>query len=121
MTGKRSTPTKDPVARERDPQLNYRQTLITLQQHFFPARAAFSRFIHRPAVENLSDLLDATLLRPGLLLGALIGGLAVEGSFYLAGRHFGFALSGSEVLIALLIGAIIGLLLEMLGGLGRRS
>ncbi|HEY6737017.1 MAG TPA: hypothetical protein VI322_04860 [Candidatus Saccharimonadia bacterium] len=94
------------------PALNYQHTLMSLQQHLKPASRAFSRVIHQPAVEAASEALGKTVARPSVINGALWTALIIGTVFYLTARTFGYRLSGSEMLFALLGGAIIGIVAE---------
>jgi hypothetical protein len=95
-----------------DHRLNYRQTLASLQRQLKPASRAFSKVIHTPAVEKTSEVLERTVARPSVTLGATWTALIVGGVFYFTARHFGYALSGSELLFSFIVGAVIGLIIE---------
>jgi hypothetical protein len=97
-----------------DPLLNYKHTLKSLQGRLKPAQRRFSQVIHQPAVEKTSDVLGKTVMRPSVSLGAVMTAVIVESFFYFTARHYGYALSGSEVILALIVGGVIGLLLEVL-------
>jgi uncharacterized protein involved in copper resistance len=101
-----------------DHRLNYKQTLASLQRQLKPASRAFSQLIHTPAVEKTSEVLEKTVARPSVTLGATWTALIVGGVFYFTARHFGYALSGSELLFSFIVGAGIGLIIE---GLWRAS
>lgn len=104
-----------------NPLLNYRHTLRSLQRHFSPAQRRFSQVIHQPTVEKVSDALGKTVARPSVSLGATATAVIVESFFYFTARHYGYVLSGSEILLALLVGGVVGLILEgILKGAKRR-
>lgn len=105
-----------------DPILNYKDTLKSLQSRLKPAGRRFSQVIHQPTVEKVSDALGKTVMRPSVSLGAVATAVIVESFFYFTARHYGYVLSGSEVLLALLVGGLIGLFLEgVLKGARRRK
>lgn len=94
--------------------LNYRDTLSRVQRQLKPASRRFSAVIHAPAVERTSEALGKTVLRPSVVTGALWGAAITGLIFYIAARHYGFLLSGSEMPLALVGGGLIGLIIERL-------
>jgi hypothetical protein len=104
-----------------DPILNYKQTLKSLQGHLKPAQKRFSQVIHQPTVEKVSEALGKTVMRPSVSLGAVVTAVVVESFFYFTARHYGYVMSGSEVILALLVGGLVGLFLEgVFNGARRR-
>ncbi len=97
------------------PHLNYEQTLKTLQNQLPRASRAFSKVIHQPAVERVSEVLEKTVMRPSVTAGAVTSAVILGGIFYVAARAYGFRLSGSELIFALIIGGLIGYVLEVAG------
>ena len=95
-----------------DPVINYRHTLKSLQSRLKPAQRRFSQVIHQPTVEKVSDAVGKTVMRPSVSLGAVVTAVIVESFFYFTARHYGYVMSGSEVILALLAGGLIGLFLE---------
>ncbi len=92
--------------------LNYSQTLASVQRKLSPVSRSFSKVIHTPAVEKTSEILENTVARPSLLLGTTWTALIVGSIFYLTAHHYGYALSGSELLFSFIVGAMIGLAIE---------
>jgi hypothetical protein len=89
--------------------LNYHQTLASMQRKLPELSQAVSRIIHAPAVEKASEVLESTVARPSVLLGSTWTALIVGTIFYLVARHYGYALSGSELLFSFVVGALLGL------------
>ncbi len=56
--------------------------------------------------------MEKTVARPSLMLGTTWTALIVGSIFYLTARHYGFTLSGSELLFSFVVGALLGLVLE---------
>lgn len=102
------------------PALNYRQTMETLQKQLPAASRAFSKLIHQPAVERASEALEKTVMRPSVTAGATTSAIIIGGIFYVAARIYGFELSGSEIIFAVIIGGLIGYALETAGRFGSR-
>jgi hypothetical protein len=96
-----------------DHQFNYRDTLASVQRKLSPAARQFSAVIHNPAIEKTSEALEKTVMRPSIVAGATWTAVVVGLMFYGAARFYGFALSGSELIVALLAGGLIGGVLEL--------
>jgi len=92
--------------------LNYTQTLASVQRKLGPVSRGFSQVIHTPIVEQTSEALENTVARPSVLLGTTWTALIVGSIFYLTARHYGYTLSGSELLFSFVVGALLGLILE---------
>lgn len=94
--------------------VSYRNTMASLRHRMSPTSRTFSRFIHTPVVENTSEVLGKTVLRPSVTLGATMAGVIIGGSIYIYARTQGFVPPGSVIWISLLVGAVMGLLVEAL-------
>jgi small-conductance mechanosensitive channel len=114
------TPTST-LADTLDRVLNYRQTMASLQRRLSPASRNFSKVIHNQAVESTSEALEKTVMRPSVALGATWTALIVGLIFYLTARHYGYRLSGFEMIAALIVGGILGVILEGLSRFFRRK
>lgn len=100
--------------------LNYQQTMDSMQQKLTPVSRSFSKLIHIPAVEATSEVLERTVARPSVANGALWTAVIVGSVFYFTARHYGYVMSGSEMLFSFVVGAILGLLLEAIWRTIRR-
>jgi hypothetical protein len=103
-----------------DKEISYKHTMQSLQRHMSPAQRTFSKVIHQPAVEKTSDALAKTVFRPSVTVGATVAALVAGGASYLIARHYGYGLAGSEFLIFLVIGGVVGVVVEGLSRLFRR-
>jgi hypothetical protein len=92
--------------------LNYIQTLNSVQRRLTPVSRSFSKVIHAPIVEKSSEVLEKTIARPSITVGATWTALIIGSVFYFTARHYGYELSGSEITLSFVLGAIIGLALE---------
>lgn len=95
-----------------DKETAYWDTLRSVQRHLKPASRSFSKFIHSPAVERTSEIAGATIARPSVLLGATSTAVLLGSFLYIAARLNGFPLSGSEFILSLLVGGVLGLIVE---------
>lgn len=96
-----------------DKKASYWQTVHAMQRRLSPASRKFSKFIHNPSVEEASEIVGKTILRPSVALGATTTALIVGAFFYLTARNYGFLLSGSEFTLSLLVGGILGAIIEL--------
>lgn len=92
---------------------SYRHTLSSLQHRLRPRQRSFSHFIHRPIIERTSDVVANTIARPSVTLGATITAALVGGFFYISARRYGFELSGSEFIVSLFVGGLLGFVIEL--------
>ena len=81
---------------------------------------------HNPAVHNdveakVFHVISSSLARPSILLGASIGGFTGSVSLYWLAKYYGFNYSASSSIIWLLVGASIGLLIEIIISVFRKS
>jgi hypothetical protein len=96
-----------------DKQRAFTHTLKHVQRRLSGPSRGFSRIIHNPAVENVSEALAGTVARPSGILGAgLFATVGLAVMLYFARRN-GFALSGSELILFLLAGWLAGLTGEL--------
>lgn len=103
-----------------DKEVNYQQTMRSLQRQLNPASRAFSQLIHSPAIEKTSEVVGKTVLRPSVTLGATVTAFLLVGLVYLVSRRYGFALSGSELPLALVAGGLLGFGIELLSRLFKK-
>ncbi len=120
VINKPETPSETPIVETSQPSItqrlshavNFQQTMKSLQTRLTPASRSFSKVIHAPAVEKTSEALEKTVMRPSVINGALWTAVIVQAVLYFTARYYGFALSGSEIIISLLAGGLLGIVLE---------
>lgn len=95
-------------------QLSFNATMHHVRNNLSAPEKALSKIIHKPFVEKASDIAGNTVARPSGIAGATT--LAFIGLLLMYGvaRFAGFELSGSEMPLLLVIGFILGLLIEWL-------
>ncbi len=104
---------KAPQATKFDIEQNYKFTMRSLQRTMTPVARTFSKVIHNPVVDQVSEVAGKTVFRPSISLGATTAAALLGGFVYFVARSSGFELAGSEFWLALVIGGIIGLILEV--------
>lgn len=92
----------------------FSNSMRTVRSQLSPAQRNFSKLIHAKPVEVTSELLEETIFRPSFLWGGVIGGILLGSSLYIFARIQGFRLSGSEFIAGVLVGGVIGLIVERL-------
>jgi hypothetical protein len=113
-------PKSTPSMTRLDKALAYNQTLRSVQKQLRPLSRSFSKVIHNPVIEKTSELAGQTIMRPSVTLGATLTALLVGGSTFLLAKRYGFPLQGSELILLLPAGAIIGFAMELLFRMARR-
>jgi hypothetical protein len=92
--------------------MNYLDTVASMQTKLKPVSRSFSKFIHTPVIDKTSEAIEKTIGRPSVTLGATWTALIVGSVFYFTARHYGYMLSGSELLFSFVVGALIGIVVE---------
>jgi len=111
------------IITRQDREMSFNQTMDDVRKHIPRSTRTFSRFIHRPGVERASEVVGKTLARPNAILaGGVTAFVAVLGLYFYA-KYAGFALQGSETIIAFVIGWILGILFDFFKSMftGKRS
>lgn len=103
-----------------DKESAYWNTLRSVQMHLSPVSRQFSKVIHNPTIEKASELIGQTVARPSVLMGATTTAALLSIFLYIIARIYGFSLSGSELLLSLIVGAALGLVVEGLSKLVKR-
>lgn len=101
-------------------EMAYQRNLIRARRHFSKTGRMFSRFIHQPVINSLSEAGAKTVGRPSGLLGAGIVALIGTSSYYFITKYYGFEYNYTVFLLLLLAGLILGWILETLYRLIRR-
>lgn len=97
-----------------------KQTIKRTQKELPAHERAFSKLIHNPAVEAVSDVSGATVARPsGLLAGGLFSVISSLLVLYIC-RHYGYEYNFLVGIVSFAGGFAVGLLLEGTAKLLRR-
>lgn len=95
-------------------------TMKTVEDHLTTPQRIFSKVIHNPVIERVSDVASTTIARPNAILSGSIGALLLTGTLYLMARYYGFSLSGSETILTFLAGWLLGLVFDIIKGAFRK-
>jgi hypothetical protein len=96
------------------------QNLKKMQKHLPPYQRQFSKFIHRPVVEKVSEGVGATVARPSGLLFAGIFSFIASLVVLSICRYFGYEYNFFIGLASLVGGFFVGLLLEAISKLIKK-
>ena len=101
-------------------QQSYATTMSHVEKALNPLQRSQSKFMRLPIIDELSLIASKTIFRPSALIGAgIVAALGMIILLYVA-RTIGFTVSGSELFILLVVGWIIGLLVEGLNSIYSR-
>lgn len=93
---------------------HYKETMRNVQNNLPKRQQTFSKIIHQPVVEQMSEIGSKTVARPSGIIGGAL--LALCGSIIIMtiAKHIGFELPNSIFAILFMIGFVVGLVIELL-------
>lgn len=90
----------------------FKQRMREVQRKEAPATRTFSKVVHQPVVEELSNLAEGTVARPsGLLFGGIVSVISSLVILYIS-RHYGYEYNFLVGLVGFAGGFVLGLLIE---------
>jgi hypothetical protein len=91
----------------------YKQILAQTQSKLSVSARAFSKFIHNPSIETISEVSSKTVARPSGLLGGGVG--AFLGSLVLlyTSKYYGFEYNYTLFIVMFVGGFVAGLFIEL--------
>lgn len=99
---------------------SYKRTMATVRSQLPAPARAFSRFIHAKPVERLSDAVGSTVARPDAILSGAMFAFFLVLALYVHARYNGYALRGSETIVAFIAGWLFGILIDIIRRIFRR-
>jgi hypothetical protein len=93
---------------------SYKKAIEQLQNELPILNRLFSKIIHTPIIEEVTDFICYTILRPNAILCGSILALLVTILNYILINQYGYVLSGYEPIIAFGLGWLIGMILDYL-------
>lgn len=106
-----STPEHHRITKK-DKDRSFNETMQEVRSQMSPANRAFSKVIHQPAVERISEAVGNTVARPNAILSGSLFAFLFTAAFYLVARFNGYPLSGSETIASFIIGWCVGLIFD---------
>lgn len=104
----------EPVVTRKQRDVAFKKAMTTVRHQLPPIQRSFSLLVHTKPVEVASELLEETFFRPSFLWGGVLGGLVFGGGLYIIATLQGYQLSGTEFIAGLLVGGVLGFVIEKL-------
>ncbi len=99
-------------ASKRERQASYDKTMTEVQSQMSGTSRAFSKVIHNPVIEQVSDVVGGTVARPNAILSGAVFAFLFTLVIYLIARFNGYPLSGTETIASFIAGWLLGLVLD---------
>lgn len=108
---------RQPVKAERiitreDRKDSFKKTMETVQSQLPKSSRTFSKVIHNPTVEKVSEVTGKTIARPNAILSGSVAAFVLTLAIYTLAKINGYPLSGFETIAAFIIGWIAGMLFD---------
>ena len=97
---------------KRDKKLSYDSTMKEVRSHMSGPSRTFSKLIHAPLVEKVSDATGSTVARPNAILSGAVFAFLLTLGLYLIARMNGYPLTGTESIAAFALGWVLGLIYD---------
>jgi hypothetical protein len=91
---------------------SFKKTMHNVQNELPAVERIFSKIIHNKAIERTSDVLGNTVARPNAILAGAFVAFILTLLTYTIAKTIGYVLSGSETMLAFIIGWIIGVIYD---------
>jgi hypothetical protein len=101
-------------------QRKYEETLQTTRTQLKPREQRFSKFIHQPTIETISEV-GAAVTRPSGIIGGSLAALIVGLGVLIIAKRIGFEVPGSLFAVLFLIGFVVGICIEFLTSFFRKK
>ena len=98
----------------------YKKEIKKVQSQLPRGSRAFSKVVHNPVIETISDATAKTIFRPSALIGGSITGLVLGLIIYLVARYYGYPISTMTLVLLLIVGAILGVIVELIVGMFKK-
>ena len=92
----------------------YKTSLSHIRQNLQPTQKIFSKVIHQPTIETISEVGAKTIARPSGLLGGGLVALFFSLALIILARRIGFVVPNSIFAITFVIGFCLGILVEII-------
>lgn len=92
----------------------YKKTLKNIRSNLSAPQRAFSKVIHQPVIDSISNAAGKTVARPSSLLGAGFGALLGSAVLLYVSKHNGFTYNYAVIFFLFIGGFFVGALVELL-------
>jgi hypothetical protein len=100
------------AAGKKEREASYQQTMSHLRSELPVHERAFSRIIHSPIIESVSEAAGSTVARPNALLAGSLTAFIFVTIIYVVARNMGYVLSGFETIGAFVLGWLLGIIYD---------
>lgn len=91
---------------------SYATTMKQIQSEMNSSSRTFSKFIHNPSIEKLSEAVGATVARPNAVLAGSVAATFLTLFVFLVAKQYGYRLSGFETIGTFFVGWSLGLIYD---------
>lgn len=91
---------------------SYTATIRQIQSEMNRSSRTFSKVIHNPTVEKLSDAIGSSAARPNAVLAGSIAATFLTLAVFLIAKQYGYRLSGFETIATFMLGWALGLIYD---------
>lgn len=91
---------------------SFDKTMEAVQSQMSASSRTFSKIIHNPVVEKVSEATGRTVARPNAILSGSLSALILTVAIYTVAQVNGYPLSGTESIAAFVIGWLIGIIID---------
>jgi hypothetical protein len=93
---------------------SYKRTIKQVQDELPTSSRVFSKIIHNKLIEKTSDVVSTTIARPDAMLAGSVVAFIFTLITYITAKEMGYTLSGSETIVAFIIGWVVGIVYDYL-------
>lgn len=97
-----------------DRQASFNNTMKVVQSQLSSPSRAFSKVIHNPTVEKVSEVTGKTIARPNAILAGSITAFVFTLAIYTLAKINGYPLSGAETIATFFGGWVVGIIIDIL-------
>jgi flagellar biosynthesis GTPase FlhF len=112
---------KDSFVNKELKDMAYARTMNRVRQQLSPVGRKFSKLVHQPVVDTVSEGVAKTVGRTSGLFGGGLVALVGTSVYYWISKHYGYDYNFLIYLMLLAGGFVVGWLIEMLWNISRRG
>jgi hypothetical protein len=112
--GDRKETSDTPIGHQKElKSISYKRTMSRVQSQLSTPERTFSKVIHQPVIEKVSDVGARTVGRPSGLLGGGVASLIGTGFVLYVARHYGFEYNYMLFILLFAVGFFAGIVIEL--------
>ncbi|NCU38442.1 hypothetical protein EOL96_05295 [Candidatus Saccharibacteria bacterium] len=91
---------------------SFQTTMKEVRTQMSGSSRTFSKFIHQPTVEKISNTVGSTIARPNAILSGSVFAFLFTLGIYVLARFNGYPLTGTETIASFFLGWAVGLIAD---------